>query len=661
MLLLLLASSSEAQAPPSNLSGSALRTWFKANYYTGKHTTLGYSDARRKMYNNIDNYNNTITCVYSGYQRSWTAGGTGTNPMPINCEHTFPQSFFGQAEPMRSDIHHLFPTYSNWNSTRSNFPFNDINDNSTQTWMYLSNSSSNIPSSNIDSYSEYASQEFEPREDHKGNIARAVFYFCTMYPSYSISQVGDPNTFYQWHLQDPVDANEMARNNKIEQYQGDRNPYIDYPGSVATAWGFSGGGGGGGGGSADLFISEYIEGSSYNKGIEIVNLTSSTVNLSNYSLKKQANGSGSWSSGLSLSGSLAPGQVYVVVHSSAATTMKNQADLTSSNSAMSFNGNDPVGLFSGSSLIDIVGTFNGGSSYFASNTTIVRKSSVSAGTTSYNASEWTSYPSNTFTYLGSHTGSGSGGGGGSADLFISEYVEGSSYNKGIEIVNLTGASVNLSGYSLKKQTNGSGNWSSALNLSGSLANGQVYVVTHSSAASGMTSQADLTTSSSVMSFNGNDPIGLFKSSSLIDVVGTFNGGSSNFAANTTLVRKSSITDGSTSYVTSEWNSYSSNTFSYLGSYGSGGREGMIATASETISIYPNPASDKFTISLETDRTMLDATLMDAQGRMVFRETLSNEAGRMQTSWNVRDLPAGMYLVRLQDKQGWQKTARVMVR
>jgi len=78
-------------------------------------------------------------------------------------------------------------------------------------------------------------------EDHKGNVARSIFYFYTMYPTQAgnISQIGDINTFYQWHLADPVDAAEVERNGQIETYQGDRNPYIDHPELIARAWGFT--------------------------------------------------------------------------------------------------------------------------------------------------------------------------------------------------------------------------------------------------------------------------------------------------------------------------------------------------------------------------------------------------------------------------------------
>ena len=52
-----------------------------------------------------------------------------------------------------------------------------------------------------------------------------------MYPDEvgDISQIGDPETLYQWHLDDPVDSEELDRNDKVETHQGNRNPYVDYP------------------------------------------------------------------------------------------------------------------------------------------------------------------------------------------------------------------------------------------------------------------------------------------------------------------------------------------------------------------------------------------------------------------------------------------------
>ncbi|QSE96351.1 endonuclease [Fulvivirga lutea] len=232
--------------PPSDLEGSALRSWLKTNWYDGFHTELSYSQARIAMYGTIDvETDGQVYCVYSGFNQSSDAVSFLD---PINAEHTIPQSFFGSSLPMRSDIHHLFPTHMNVNSARGSDPFGEINDASTDTW-YIGNSSgiqtlSSIPSSNIDNYSEDTGFLFEPREDHKGDLARAVFYFYTVYPSQAgpiedIVDGGDLNILYEWHQNDPVDAWETQRNNRIEAAQGNRNPYVDYPDIVCKAWGFS--------------------------------------------------------------------------------------------------------------------------------------------------------------------------------------------------------------------------------------------------------------------------------------------------------------------------------------------------------------------------------------------------------------------------------------
>lgn len=249
--------------PPDDLQLEDLRQWLRSNWYSpyyaketndrfkDKFYSDPYRDARREMYNHIDNENNEVEGVYSGFKRNWTFGGTGSNPDPINAEHTIPQSFFrpsGQStarEPMRSDLHHLFPTFNSWNSTRGNHPFDDIPDNETTKWMILNSDQSSIPSSNKDGYSEFSNSNgysrFEPREEHKGNVARAIFYFYTMYENNPnvqepIASVGNIELLQMWHTQDPVDDAERARNDKVANYQGNRNPYISHPEIALRAW-----------------------------------------------------------------------------------------------------------------------------------------------------------------------------------------------------------------------------------------------------------------------------------------------------------------------------------------------------------------------------------------------------------------------------------------
>ncbi len=234
-------------APPSNLSGTTLRTWLKTNWYDGRLNSLSYANARRKMYNIIDNEStgpnaNKVVCVYSGYEKAVNYGGTSSNPTPINCEHTVPQSFFSSNAPMVSDIHHLFPTMDEWNTTRSNHKFNGLAVGSVTKWMTGSTSTTTAPAIGVrDNYSKYGGSRFEPRRAHKGNLARAIMYFYTMYPTEAgpMSDVINVDTMYAWHIQDPVDANERTRNDRVESQQGNRNPYIDYPEISARAWGIN--------------------------------------------------------------------------------------------------------------------------------------------------------------------------------------------------------------------------------------------------------------------------------------------------------------------------------------------------------------------------------------------------------------------------------------
>ncbi|GAA4357142.1 hypothetical protein GCM10023185_21650 [Hymenobacter saemangeumensis] len=236
--------------PPAGLQGQALRTWLVQNWYDGKRVELSYATARGKMYNYADNYNNQVECVYSGYTAPlpFSTTATGTTVGRINCEHTVPQSWFNQVVRMRTDIHHLFPTYDTWNNLRGSDPYAEIPDASTTTWMRNTTSQATIPTMNIDEWSEDTNSQFEPREDHKGNLARAVFYFYTMHGTQpaliatghdNINSVGSITTLYQWHLADPVDAHEIERNRRTAISQGNYNPYINHPNLVAEAWGLT--------------------------------------------------------------------------------------------------------------------------------------------------------------------------------------------------------------------------------------------------------------------------------------------------------------------------------------------------------------------------------------------------------------------------------------
>ncbi|WP_047983070.1 5'-nucleotidase C-terminal domain-containing protein [Ornithinibacillus californiensis] len=150
----------------------------------------------------------------------------------------------------------------------------------------------------------------------------------------------------------------------------------------------------------DLFISEYIEGGSYNKALEIFNGTGETVDLSTYTLELYSNGALSPSQSLDLTGTLEHGDVLVLAHASASTAILDVADITN-NSVINFNGDDAVALKKNDSLLDVLGTIGVDSDY-AKDVTLVRNASITAPTSTYNASEFTDQGKDNFTYLGYH-------------------------------------------------------------------------------------------------------------------------------------------------------------------------------------------------------------------------------------------------------------------
>lgn len=158
--------------------------------------------------------------------------------------------------------------------------------------------------------------------------------------------------------------------------------------------------------ATDLLISEYVEGTSNKKAIEIFNGTGVTVDLANYTLKKQINGAGAFVSDLVLSGSLPNNDVYVIVLSSTSGTNlagNSWVDLATTSSALSFNGNDAVALFHGTTQVDQVGIFNQVTPNWGTDLTLVRKPNISTPTTAFSFTDWDQYAMDTITYLGNHT------------------------------------------------------------------------------------------------------------------------------------------------------------------------------------------------------------------------------------------------------------------
>lgn len=151
--------------------------------------------------------------------------------------------------------------------------------------------------------------------------------------------------------------------------------------------------------SADILISEYLEGSGNNKAIELYNNSDNAVNLSKYSLKKQENGVGEYKNEFVLSGILAPKGKCVIVHKEAVEALKSIADLLTT-STLAFNGNDAVALFKNGEKIDEVGVFNQASSWGTDVT--LRRICGKGPNKTYDAAEWKSFAKDDFSDIGKH-------------------------------------------------------------------------------------------------------------------------------------------------------------------------------------------------------------------------------------------------------------------
>ena len=238
--------------------GEALKTALSAIITKG-HTKIGYdglynaykkTDSRpdgkvRDWYSNATNFTH-VTDKAGSYSKEGDC---------YNREHSLPQSWFkggGNVDLLECDIVHVLPTDGYINNRRSNNPLANVNPNR------ISGQSKNGYSKwGQCGVSGYSGTVFEPNDEIKGDIARIYFYVVTRYESNctkwasnaTANAVFTSTSSYQpfkdwyykmlveWAQNDPVDELEIARNNAVHREQGNRNPFVDYPGLEEYIWG----------------------------------------------------------------------------------------------------------------------------------------------------------------------------------------------------------------------------------------------------------------------------------------------------------------------------------------------------------------------------------------------------------------------------------------
>jgi deoxyribonuclease I len=215
----------------SKAAWQANRYWHETRELTlNNHKPLkSYDYAKAKLMQDIhlekDAEGFFVEDVYCDIKFRRSVGpGRIPSPSDVNVEHTWPQSKFNKRfdkNIQKSDLHHLYPTDSKANSKRGNHPFTDFPQNSDATNVFP-----HCPASKF-GHTDRGVDAFEPPDHHKGNVARALFYFSLRYDI----RINDYEEFVlrQWNMMDPVDAEELKRNDMVEKYQGNRNPFIDDP------------------------------------------------------------------------------------------------------------------------------------------------------------------------------------------------------------------------------------------------------------------------------------------------------------------------------------------------------------------------------------------------------------------------------------------------
>ena len=253
-----------------DINGKSGKSLFDAVQKVTKegYTSLGYDGLWGAFKTTDKKSNGKVWDMYSDC--SWTFGSDQCGSYSSECdcynrEHSIPKSWFGgSTSGPGCDIFHLVPTDGKVNGVRSNYAFGEV---SSASYTYdgakkgsaksITIIGGNTIAGNAGTTISCSGTVFEPRDEYKGDFARGYMgsllkwagdksfttgegskIFTTTFSSgsFGLTQYGVA-LLMKWHRQDPVSQKEIDRNNGIQQTQGNRNPFIDYPYLAEYIWG----------------------------------------------------------------------------------------------------------------------------------------------------------------------------------------------------------------------------------------------------------------------------------------------------------------------------------------------------------------------------------------------------------------------------------------
>ena len=232
------------------------------------YSSLGYDGLWTAFKTTDKKSNGKVWDMYSDC--SWTFGSDQCGSYSSECdcynrEHSIPKSWFGgSTSGPGCDIFHLVPTDGKVNGMRSNYAFGEV---SSASYTYdgakkgtaksITIIGGNTIAGNVGTTISCSGTVFEPRDEYKGDFARGYMGALLKWAGDKSFTTGDGSKIFtttfssgsfgltkygvallmKWHRQDPVSQKEVDRNNGIQQTQGNRNPFIDYPYLAEFIWG----------------------------------------------------------------------------------------------------------------------------------------------------------------------------------------------------------------------------------------------------------------------------------------------------------------------------------------------------------------------------------------------------------------------------------------
>jgi len=228
--------------------GNALKTALHNIIKNDDHTTYSglwtaYQQTDRKPNGKVWDIYSDVPNGTPPYQYNFITDQCGNYSGEGSCynrEHLWAQSWTHDDGTHKTDLGHVYPTDGYVNNRRGNFAFGEVG---SATWT--SRNGGKLGTCRTPGFN---GTVFEPIDEYKGDIARALMYVSVRYYQEDNNWVTSDMTnksvikdwamtmLLRWHEEDPVSAKEIDRNNAVYSIQGNRNPFVDYPEFAERIW-----------------------------------------------------------------------------------------------------------------------------------------------------------------------------------------------------------------------------------------------------------------------------------------------------------------------------------------------------------------------------------------------------------------------------------------